>query len=77
MLIIADMKRLFVFNYNPYLSDVKAQVNNVITIKTIWETDFLKTLKNIVIECVENTIFESGIDIAAVENLFFFHNISF
>jgi hypothetical protein len=41
-LIIADMKCLFVFTYNPYLFYVKTRENNEITIQTISDTDFLK-----------------------------------
>jgi hypothetical protein len=55
-LIIADMKHIFVFTYNPSLFSVETRVNNEITIPTIPDTDFLKTLNNIIVDCDDKSI---------------------
>jgi hypothetical protein len=75
-LIIAGMKLIFVFTFNPHLFYFKSPINNEITIQVILDTDFLKTLKNIVSGCDDKSIaslrttFELGIGTASVKNLF-------
>jgi hypothetical protein len=41
---IVLLKRIFVFIYNTYLFDVNTLINKEITIKRIWDKDFLKKL---------------------------------
>jgi hypothetical protein len=82
-LVIADMRHIFVLTFNPYLFYVKTRVNNELTMQTIPENEFLKTLKNIVVgiddKSVVNlrTIFELRIGSNAVKNLFLVHDVSF
>jgi hypothetical protein len=77
------MKRIFVFTYNPYLFYVKTRINNEIAIQAISDNEFLKTIKNIVVNCDDKsiiglkTIFESDIGTTAIKNLFLIHDISF
>jgi hypothetical protein len=77
------MKRIFIVTYNRYLFYITTWISNEITIQTILDKDFLKILTNIVVGCDENsiinlrTIFESGLGIRALKNLFLVHDISF
>jgi hypothetical protein len=76
-------KYVFVFTLNPYLFYVKAWINNEIAIQRKPDTGFLKTLKNIAVNCDDisvisrRTIFESGFGPAAVKNLFLEQDLSF
>jgi hypothetical protein len=55
-LVIADMRRIFVFTFNPYLFYIKTLVNNELTIQTMPDNEFLKTLKNIIIGIDDKSI---------------------
>jgi hypothetical protein len=48
-LIIADIKHLSIFTNNPYLFNIKARINNEITIQTRPDDDLLETLKIIAV----------------------------
>jgi hypothetical protein len=80
---IGDIKSIFVFTYNLYLFYFKTQINNVIAMQTIFDKDFFKILKNIIVGFDDRSIinmmaiFESGSDTTAVKNLFLVHDVSF
>jgi hypothetical protein len=82
-LIIAYMKCVFVFTYNSYLFSVNTWVNNDIATQIICNNDFWNTLRNIVEGADDKsvislrTIFETGLFISAVKNLFLVHDVSF
>jgi hypothetical protein len=67
------MKHNFVFTFNRYLFYSKTRVNNEIAFQLISDTDFLKTLKNILLDCDDSqiitlrTIFVEGVDPATVK----------
>jgi hypothetical protein len=81
-LVITGMKRIFVCTYKLYLFYVKTRINNEITIQTISDNDFLKTLKKIVVDydskLIVNlrTFFESGIGPTDVKTVFLVPDIN-
>jgi hypothetical protein len=62
-LVITDMKRIFVFTYDPYLFYVKIIVNSEIVIFPRSPLDFIKTLKNITIGSYTNKTGDSPVNL--------------
>jgi hypothetical protein len=62
-LVIADMKRIFVFTHDPYLFYVKTIVNFEIVIYPRSPFDFIKTLKNITVGFYPNKSGESPVNL--------------
>jgi hypothetical protein len=50
-LIRADVKCIFIYVYNSYLFYVKTRENQLAAIQTIYDNEFFKTLKNIIMSC--------------------------
>jgi hypothetical protein len=86
-LVIADMKRIFVFTHDPYLFNVKTIVNFEIVICPRSQLDFIKTLKNITVGSNTNKsgespvnlygIFKMGSGITSIKNQFLVIGVKF
>jgi hypothetical protein len=86
-LVIADLKRIFVFTHDPYLFYVKTIVKSEIVICPRSPLDFIKTLLNITVGSYTNKsgespvnlydIFKMGSGISSVKNQFLVTGVKF